>query len=291
MPNFIFAPGYAIARVAAGSVRLVINAEGFPPEGRDNLSRLVVAAADRGYRNFILYRLSGDRFLGCGLGGDSSGIRIDTYGAAGDYLGSGMAGAEIYVHGDAQDQVGQILESGKIVIFGSVGQAFLYGAKGGEAYVRGNTAGRPLINSVGMIRCVVNGTCLDYAAESFMAGEETGGGFLLINGLRANVHGEIMGLEERYPGGNFFSLASGGAGYINDPYRTLSEDQLNGAKFTPFTQEDWNVLLPYLKTNEATFGISIERDLLTVDRTRRWPDEIFRKVVAKPIAVQGVSHG
>ena len=65
--------------------------------------------------------------------------------------------------------------------------------------------GRPLINSVGKIRCVVNGTCLDYAAESFMAGEETDGGFLLINGLRVNVYGEIMGLEERYPGGNFLS--------------------------------------------------------------------------------------
>ncbi len=277
--------------VAQSSAPLVIDGRGFPPEGNDNLSRLIVEASDKGYRNFILYRLSGDRFIGCGLGGDSKGIRIDTYGSAGDYLGSGIDGAEIYVHGDAQDQVGQILSSGKIVIFGNVGQAFLYGAKGGEAFVRGNTAGRPLINSVGKIRCIVNGTCLDYAAESFMAGEETGGGFLLINGIRSNEHGEIMGLEERYPGGNFFSLASGGAGYINDPHRTLSEDQLNGAKFVTFTQEDWNVILPYLKTNEETFGFSIERDLLTVDRTRRWPDEIFRKVVAKPIAVQGVSHG
>jgi len=276
---------------AANGSCLVLDARGFPPEGEGNLSRLVADAAGRGWRRFVLYRLRGDRFLGCGLGRGSAGVRIDTYGSAGDYLGSGLDGAEIYVHGDAQDQVGQIFGSGRLVVYGNVGQAFLYGAKGGEAYVHGNTAGRPLINSVGDIRCVVNGTCLDYAAESFMAGEETGGGFLLINGLRVNVHGEIMGLEERYPGGNFFSLASGGAGYVNDPYRTLSEDQLNGAKFVDFTQEDWSCILPYLETNEELFGVSVEADLLTVDRTRRWPDEVFRKVVARPIAVQGVSHG
>ena len=47
--------------------------------------------------------------------------------------------------------------------------------------------------------------------------------------------------------------------------------QLNGAQFVDFEQEDWNVVLPYLKANEALFGVSIEADLLTVDRRRRWP--------------------
>jgi hypothetical protein len=59
--------------------------------------------------------------------------------------GSGFDGAEISVHGDAQDQVGQILKSGRLVIYGSVGQTFLYGAKGGDAFVLGSAAGRPLI--------------------------------------------------------------------------------------------------------------------------------------------------
>ncbi|MGQ9719032.1 MAG: hypothetical protein ACUVWK_04240 [Nitrososphaerales archaeon] len=74
----------------------------------------------------------------------------------------------MYVHGNAQDQVGQILRSGKLVVY--VGQTFMYGAKGGEVYVLGNAAGRPLINAVGKPRVVINGTCLDYLAESFMAG-------------------------------------------------------------------------------------------------------------------------
>ena len=80
-----------------------------------------------------------------------------------------MQGAEVYVHGSAQDQVGQILKAGKLVIHGDVGQTFMYGAKGGEAYLLGNAAGRPLINAAGCPRVVINGTCLDYLAESFMA--------------------------------------------------------------------------------------------------------------------------
>jgi glutamate synthase domain-containing protein 3 len=259
---------------------LVIDAREFPPEGLDSVSRLMVTAHKRGFRRFIAFNLKGDRFIGCGLGPDTVGVRIDAYGSSGDYLGSGLDGAEIYVHGDAQDQIGQILNSGKIVIYGDVGQTFLYGAKGGEVYVFGNTAGRPLINSAGRIRALLNGTCLDYAAESFMAGAELDGGFLIINGLKVNLYGEIIGMEEKFPGSNFFSLASGGAGYLNDPYHTVTEDQLNGAEFAEFTQEDWNVIKPYLEENERLFGILIDTDILTVDRTRKWPNEVYRKVVA-----------
>ena len=44
--------------------------------------------------------------------------------------------------------------------------------------------GRPLINSVGRPKVVINGTCLDFLAESFMAGDpHNGGGFVVLNGL------------------------------------------------------------------------------------------------------------
>ncbi|MFQ6617203.1 MAG: glutamate synthase, partial [Fidelibacterota bacterium] len=264
---------------------LIVDSMDFKSEGVDSVSELMVRAYKLGWRNFIIYNTRGDRFIGCGLGPDTTGVRIDVYGNPGDYLGSGIDGAELYVHANAQDQVGQILNSGKIVIFGNVGQTFLYGAKGGSVYVMGNTAGRPLINSVGRIRAVINGTCLDYAAESFMAGDELDGGFIIINGLRVNPYGEFIGLEEKFPGCNFFSLASGGAGYLNDPYHTVTEDQLNGAEFTEFTQQDWNVIEPYLKENQKLFGIMIDRDILTVDRTRKWPGEVYRKVVAARITM------
>ncbi len=96
-----------------------------------------------------------------------------------------MDGLEIYVHGNAQDQLCQISKRGKLVVYGDVGQTFLYGAKGGEIYVLGNAAGRPMINAVGSPRVVINGTALDFLAESFMAGDpHAGGGFAIVNGLR-----------------------------------------------------------------------------------------------------------
>ena len=285
--------GTGMVRLAAGSAwegpfpdpqnpddTLVIDAGGFPNEGPRAASRLLAETFQGGWRNFILYRCRGDRFMGCGLGPDSRDVRIDVYGSSGDYLGSGLDGAHIYVHGDAQDQAGQILKSGRIVIFGNVGQTFLYGAKGGEAYVMGSAAGRPLINAVGRIRAVINGTCLDYCAESFMAGEQTGGGFVIINGLDFDERGEVIGMEMKYPGNNLFSLASGGACYLNDPYHTVQENQLNGADFTSFRRHDWNLVLPHLRENERLFGISIRHDVLMVDGVLKWPEEVFRKITA-----------
>jgi len=265
---------------ADSSDTLVIDAGMFPNEGPEAASRAIVNAHAKGWRNFIVYRCRGDRFIGCGLGPKTDDVRIDVFGSSGDYLGSGLDGARLYVHGDAQDQVGQILKSGKIVIFGNVGQTFLYGAKGGEAFVMGSAAGRPLINAVGRIRAIINGTCLDYCAESFMAGEQTGGGFVIINGLGFDDRGEIIGLETKYPGNNLFSLASGGACYLNDPYYTVTENRLNGAEFVPFRREDWNAILPYLQENGRLFGISIRHDLLMVDGVLKWPEEVFRKIVA-----------
>jgi hypothetical protein len=261
---------------------LVVDARGFPPDGKECVSRLLVEAHRKGWRRMIVYRARGDRFLGCGLGPQTGDVRIDIYGSSGDYLGSGMDGAQVYVHGNAQDQVGQILKSGRIVVFGDVGQTFLYGAKGGEAYVMGSAAGRPLINAVGGIRAVINGTCLDYCAESFMAGDQLGGGFVIINGLAFDERGEVIGLEIKYPGNDLFSLASGGACYLNDPYNTVIESQLNGATFVPFKQADFRIILPYLLTNQDLFGISIRHDLLVVDGVLKWSKEVFRKIVASP---------
>jgi len=259
---------------------MAIDAGEFPNDGPEAVSRALVKLHGLGWQNFIVYRCRGDRFIGCGLGSNTVGVRIDVYGSSGDYLGSGLDGAQIYVHGDAQDQVGQILKSGRIVIFGNVGQTFLYGAKGGEAFVMGSAAGRPLINAVGRVRAIINGTCLDYCAESFMAGEQTGGGFVIINGLAHDNRGELIGLEMKYPGNNLFSLASGGACYLNDPYFTVTENQLNGAEFTAFRREDWVTILPYLQENGRLFGISIRHDLLMVDGVLKWPKEVFRKIIA-----------
>jgi glutamate synthase domain-containing protein 1/glutamate synthase domain-containing protein 3 len=269
---------------------LVVNCEKFPSEGDQSISRLIVKANQSGWKNFITFNWRGQRFCGCGLGPGSDGVRIDVFGSSGDYLGSGLDGAEIAVHENAQDQVGQILKSGKLVIYGDVGQTFMYGAKGGEAYVLGNAAGRPLINAVGSPRVVINGTCLDYLAESFMAGNPLeGGGFVILNGLKFNTKGEIIELDTPYPGGNLFSLASGGAIYIRDPHIKVEQGQLNGGRFAEVSEKDWELILPYLKENEKLFNIPVER-LLRVDGESLPYNKIYRKVEAVELKILSRTH-
>ncbi len=265
-----------------GEKTLLIDARGFQPEGPDSDASLAKTAYTLGWRHLIHYNSRGTRFHAVGLGPGTDGLRIDCYDNPGDYLASGMDGLECYVHGNAQDQLGQITKRGKLVVYGDVGQTFLYGAKGGEFYVLGNAAGRPMINAVGKPRVVINGTALDFLAESFMAGDpHNGGGFAILNGVRFDGDGKIVPLELPYPGSNLLSLASGGAIYVRDPQETLVEEQLNAGTYLSLTAADWKLMLPYLQENERLFDIQIERDLLSVDGRSRDPREVYRKVVPK----------
>jgi glutamate synthase domain-containing protein 3 len=239
----------------------------------------VVDAYGEGWKNILLYNLRGHRFIGSGLGPRTNGLSIDCYGDVGDYVASGIDGCQLTVHGAAQDQAAQILKYGKLVIHGDVGQAFMYAAKGGDVYVLGNAAGRPLINAVGRPRVVINGTCLDYLAESFMAGDPyDGGGFVVVNGLKPSFGGRFVEQADPYPGNNLFSLASGGAIFVRDPHRRVTNDQLNGGRLVNFTVKDWELILPFLKENEKLFGISVNRDLLTVHENILDPRQVYRKI-------------
>jgi hypothetical protein len=145
-------------------------------------------------------------------------------------------------------------------------------------YVMGNAAGRPLINAVGRPRIVINGSCLDYLAESFMAGDPlNGGGFVVMNGITFDPDGNVIEQDLPYPGSNLFSLASGGAIYLRDPHKNVQEEQLNGGEFTTLSKEDWELILPYLKENERLFGIEIDK-LLTVNGVKKDYKEVYRKV-------------
>ncbi|MDR3625140.1 MAG: hypothetical protein P4L16_08415 [Chlamydiales bacterium] len=234
----------------------------------------IIEEYKRGMRHFVFSDARGERFLGSGLGPNTEGVELHFYGSTGDYLASGIDGAHIYVYNDAQDQVGQIMKSGLLVIYGNVGQAFLYGAKGGESYVLGSAAGRALINAVGSPRVVINGLALDYLAESFMASD----GFVILNGITFDENGKIIELDTPYAGGNLFSLASGGAIYIRDPKNKVDTGQLNGSEFVEMTEEDWNLILPYLKKNESFFNIPIER-LLSYEQKAFHFKQVYRKLV------------
>jgi glutamate synthase domain-containing protein 3 len=269
-----------------GDAILVLDAANFPPEGEGCDARLLCRAYELGWKQFIAYGYRGQRFQGCGFGADTDDVVIDIYGSSGDYLASGIDGMTIQVHGNAQDQLGQIMKRGKLVVYGDVGQTFMYGAKGGDVYIMGNAAGRPFINAVGRPRAVVNGTALDFLAESFMAGNALkGGGFVIVNGLEFDARGRIRPQCTPYPGSNLFSLASGGAIYIRDPYHQVVDEQLNGGEIVPLTAADWNLIQPYLQENERLFGICVERDLLTVEGHLRHPDQVYRRIQAVKLAV------
>jgi len=276
---------------ANGEDTLLMDASRFTAEGADSASALIVAAYQKGWKHVLSFDWRGQRFCGCGLGPHSEGFRIDIFGNPGDYLASGLDGAEIYVHASAQDQVAQIMKSGKLVVYGDVGQTFMYAAKGGEVYLLGNAAGRPMINAVGRPRVVINGTCLDYLAESFMAGNPLeGGGFVVVNGIKFDEDGKIHELETPYPGGNLFSLASGGAIYLRDPWKRIAVDQLNGGRLTTVESLDWDLILPYLRENQRLFGIEIEELLKTSGGVEK-PSRVYRKLEAMPLeALASVSE-
>ena len=161
----------------------------------------------------------------------------------------------------------------------------MYAAKGGHVYVLGNAAGRPLINAVGRPKVVINGTCLDYLAESFMAGDPySGGGFVVVNGLRPSHDGRLVEQATPYPGGNLFSLASGGAVFIRDPLGRVTSDQLKGGRLAEFSKRDWELILPELQENERLFGISVEKNLLTINGELFSPSRVYRKI--EPIPLQ-----
>ena len=117
-----------------------------------------------------------------------------------------------------------------------------------------------------------------------MAGNpHNGGGFVVLNGLEFDDEGRVHPLATPYPGSNLFSLASGGAIYVRDPHRLLVDEQLNGGAFDDLTNDDWRLILPFLKENENLFGISVEEDLLTVDGVRKTPQEVYWKIIPQKV--------
>jgi glutamate synthase domain-containing protein 3 len=264
---------------------LVLDAGDFEPEGDDCDAALLKDAYNMGWKRFIVFNLRGQRFEGCGFGSKTEDVRLDLYGSSGDYVASGIDGMETHIHSNAQDQIAQIMKRGKLVIHGDTGQCFMYGAKGGEVYVLGNAAGRPLINAAGRPRVVINGAALDFLAESFMAGDpHNGGGFVILNGLYTDEDGAVHFYDRPYPGSNLFSLASGGAIFIRDPHGQIVDEQLNGGRISEFTEKDWELIEPYLLENERLFGVSIDT-LLTVGDQVKKPSQVYRKIEAVKSAI------
>ena len=135
--------GSPLPALASERQTVILDARDFPPQGGDSLALCLRKLVAAGFCRLMVVNARGQRFIGNSLGTETQRLRIDVYGSSGDYLASGIDGLEIHVHNNGQDQLAQIMKSGKLVVYGDVGQTFMYGAKGGEAYILGNTAGRP----------------------------------------------------------------------------------------------------------------------------------------------------
>jgi glutamate synthase domain-containing protein 1/glutamate synthase domain-containing protein 3 len=267
-----------LAKPSAANSVLVIDAHDFPPEGYEGVCNLLENAYRLGWRRLIAYNFIGQRNFGAGLVA-RDGVRIDVYGRPGDCLAAFADGPEFHVHGSVQDSVAYCFRSGRIVVYGDAGKAFEYGAKGGIAFILGDLVDRPLINAVGSATAVINGSCMDYMGESFMAAK----GFIILNGIGFDAQGRLVEKETPYHGGNLLPLAAAGAVYIRDPRGTVGEDQLNGGRIESITSKDWEKILLLLRENERLFGIRVE-DLLRVNGVLRKPEEVYRKVVPVQVA-------
>ena len=267
-----------LAKPSAANSVLVIDAHDFPPEGYEGVCNLLENAYRLGWRRLIAYNFIGQRNFGAGLVA-RDGVRIDVYGRPGDCLAAFADGPEFHVHGSVQDSVAYCFRSGRIVVYGDAGKAFEYGAKGGVAFILGDLVDRPLINAVGSATAVINGSCMDYMGESFMAAK----GFIILNGIGFDAQGRLVEKETPYHGGNLLPLAAAGAVYIRDPRGTVGEDQLNGGRIESITSKDWEKILLLLRENERLFGIRVE-DLLRINGVLRKPEEVYRKVVPVQVA-------
>ncbi|MDZ7363742.1 MAG: glutamate synthase-related protein [candidate division KSB1 bacterium] len=232
--------------LVTGHCCLVIDATGFPPEGHDSLARTVVEAYEKGWRKFIVYKQTGQRYLGSGLGPKTDGVEIHLYGNSGQDIANSLMGGTVIVHGDAQNDMSKILHSGTVVVHGLAGNTGLYGAKGGEVFVRKSTGIRWVINSVSSpsspgLKVFIVGAPMEYLAESLM------GGTVVVMGLDWNEKGELVRMLRPFPGNSILAGASAGKVILYDPFNQIEPAQYPGAVEIGFLPADWNEKFAHLQ--------------------------------------------
>jgi glutamate synthase domain-containing protein 3/glutamate synthase domain-containing protein 1 len=233
---------------------LVFDASGFEPEGHHSLARATMQAYSSGWRKFIVYKTTGQRYLGVGFGPRSHKMEMHIYGSPGQDIGNSMMGGTIHVHADAQNDMTKILHSGTVVVHGLAGSTGLYGAKGGEIFVRDSVGTRWVINSVSSpagpgLKVVIVGSAMEYLAESLM------GGMVLMLGLEWDRSGVLRRKYLPFAGNSILAGASAGKVIIYDPDDRIQEQQYEGAVDRGFLSRDWVAVYRNLQ-NQVTHSFS-----------------------------------
>ncbi len=179
------------------------------------------------------------------------GITLSLEGDANDYLGKGLSGGRIIVRPPADAHPSFVPEDNVIA-----GNVMLYGATGGEAYVRGIVGERFCVRNSGAT-AVVEGVG-DHGCE-------------YMTGGRAVVLGPT--------GRNFGAGMSGGIAFVYDPDDTLYR-RLNGemVDLDPVEPENAEWLRTAVRAHADATGSTVAAALLD-----RWHSEVrrFKKVMPR----------
>jgi len=179
------------------------------------------------------------------------GITLRLEGDANDYLGKGLSGGRIIVRPPVDSHPDFVPEHNIIA-----GNVMLYGATGGEAYVRGIVGERFCVRNSGAT-AVVEGVG-DHGCE-------------YMTGGRAVVLGAT--------GRNFGAGMSGGVAFVHDPDDTFFR-RLNGemVDLDALDAEDGEWLRATLRIHAETTGSTVAARLL-----ERWHTEVrrFKKVMPR----------
>ena len=203
-------------------------------------------------------------FGGAGLPDDT--IVVNLTGSAGNSLGAFVpSGITLRLEGDSNDYVGKGLSGGKIVVRPAhnssfvaeenviAGNVILYGATGGEVFLRGIVGERFCVRNSGAV-AVVEGVG-DHACE-------------YMTGGRAVILGPT--------GRNFAAGMSGGLAFVHDPNQrlaSLTNHEMVVLESLDGSDADW--LLERLRLHRRETGSEVAARLLA-----RWPDVVaeFTKV-------------
>ena len=201
-------------------------------------------------------------------------INLIFHGSAGQSFGAFMArGLNVRIEGDANDYVGKGLSGGRIVIVPPKGSTFvpeeniiagnvcLYGATGGELFLRGRAGERFCVRNSGAI-AVVEGVG-DHGCEYM-----TGGRVVVLGGT----------------GRNFAAGMSGGIAYVYDPdgkFEPLcNKAMVDLEPMDVDTEEVKGLILRHVQYTDSAVAkrILIDWDVTRTQFTRVMPRE-YRKVM------------
>ena len=240
---------------------LIVDGTGFLPEGIDRdtvLAPFLSRAYDLGWKNFILYRVSGQRCISTApFGtGDTDDVSIDIYGKPGEYAGAFMQGGTIRVHGNAQNFTAMVMHHGNIYIYGNAGKVCGYASKGGHVFIMGNIVDRAWTNSVNDPRCQnLDVRILGYATK--YAGESLMGGDFFFGGLTFDVAGNVITTPRPYEGTKLLGGASKGSFLFFDPWKKLEAFQYRHGIKSEITESLWNKYKPRVLETFKEANISI----------------------------------